>query len=269
MAKIKTLLRILNVLVRDPKCLAKVLDEETEKRDYVIKRYGYEQGLPTIDLLDLFPNFEETVEPYSFLEGTSLSIDLALLKALARRYDHCRYLEIGTWRGESVANVASVADECVSISLSGDEMQEMGWSNEFIKVHYFFSKNFENISHIGHNSHTFDFSIFKEKFDLMFIDGDHSHEGVRIDTQNAFKLLRDNNSVVVWHDYVVSLERVRWSVLAGILDGCPEEKRKNLYHISNTRCAIYINGRFRTTFVTFPQAPNKSFTVKISAAKLR
>jgi len=268
MAKIKTLLRIFNVLVRDPRCLVKVLDEETKKKGYVIKRYGYEYGLPTIDLLDLFPNFEETVEPYSFLEGTSLPTDLALLKALARKYDYCRYLEIGTWRGESVANVAAIADECVSINLSDDEMRQRGFSSEFIKVHRFFSKNFKNIFHIGHNSHSFDFSVFKEKFDLIFIDGEHTYKSIKIDTQNAFRLLRDSSSVIVWHDYGFSPERVRWSVLAGILDGCPEEKRDNLYHISNTLCAIYMHGKFETTFMTFPQIPNKSFTVKLSVAKV-
>lgn len=267
MAKIKTLLRIFHELVRDPECLVKVLDEETRWKNYVIKRYGYEQGLRTIDLFDLFPNFEETVEPYGSLEGTAPT-DLALLKLLARKYDHCRYLEIGTWRGESVANVASVADECVSIDLSEDEMRERGFSSEFIKVHRFFSKNFKNITHIGHNSHSFDFSVLKKKFDLVFIDGDHSYKGVKIDSQNAFSLLQDSNSAIVWHDYGFTPERVRWSVLAGILDGCPKEKRDNLYHVSNTLCAIYIHGKFKTTFTTFPQMPNKSFTVKFSVSKV-
>jgi len=257
------------MLIREPKCLVEALRvyEETEWKDHVMKRYGYEHGLPTTDLLDLFPNFAETVEPYSFLEGTSLPIDLALLKALARNYEHCRYLEIGTWRGESVANVASIADQCVSINLSGDEMRQRGLSKEFIDVHRFFSKNFKNISHIGHDSHSFDFSVFKKKFDLIFIDGDHTYKSIKIDTQNAFKLLRNIDSVIVWHDYGFSPERVRWSVLAGILDGCPKEKRKNLFHISNTLCAIYINRNFKTTFTAFPQMPNKSFKVKLCAVK--
>lgn len=262
------------MLVRDPRYLVKVLDKglvkvlDEEKKDYVTKKYGYKYGLPTIDLLDLFPNFEETVEPYSFLEGTSGSIDLALLKALARKYNHCRYLEIGTWRGESVANVASIADECVSIDFSDDEMRKRGFSSKIIKIQRFFSRDLKNVTHIGHDSHSFDFSVFSEKFDLIFIDGEHSYEGVKIDTQNAFTLLRNSNSIIVWHDYGWTPERVSWPVLAGILDGCPEEKRNNLYHVSNTICAIYTNGKFKTRFVTFPQIPNKSFTVKLSVARV-
>jgi len=38
MIKIKTLLRILNVLARNPKCLVKLFDKETEKKDYVIMK---------------------------------------------------------------------------------------------------------------------------------------------------------------------------------------------------------------------------------------
>jgi predicted O-methyltransferase YrrM len=267
MTKMRKLFRIFKVLLKNPNYLQRVIDREAEKKNYVIKNHGCEYGLPTIDLLDMFPRFEETVEPYSFLEGNSLPIDLALLKALARNYDHCRYLEIGTWRGESAANVANVAEECISVDLSEEEMKQRRFSNQFIANIRFYSRGYRNISYIAHNSQTFDFSSLG-KFDMIFIDGDHSYESVKTDTQNAFKLLRDNNSVIVWHDYGATTERVMWSVLAGILDGCPEEKRGRLYHISNSLCAIYINGMFNTTFEMVPQIPNKSFTVKISAVKI-
>lgn len=268
MTKIKKLLKILGTFVRNPKSLARLLDEETEREKYVIRKYGYEYGLPAIDLLDLFSGFEETVEPYSFLEGTSLLIDLALLRALARRYDRCRYFEIGTWRGESVANIASIADECVSLCFSDDEMRQKKLSESIIKNHRFFSKELKNVTHIGHDSHSFDFTSFTKGFDLIFIDGGHYYEDIKNDTQKAFGLLRNNSSVIVWHDYGYSPERIRWPVLAGILDGCPEDKRSKLYHVSNTLCAIYIQGEFKTTFITFPQTPNKRFIVKVSATKM-
>lgn len=274
--RVSKAIKVIKVLLRNPRCLARILDEEPDaeldeegkKKEYVIKRYGYEYGLPTIDLLDVFPNFQETVEPYSFLEGSAFPLDLALLRALARKYDHCRYLEIGTYRGESVANVAAIADKCASISLSDDEMRGMGLSNDFIRVHRFFSENCRNVHHIGCDSRKFDFSGLNEEFDLIFIDGDHSYETVKTDTENAFRLLRDSNSVIVWHDYGFSPETVRWSILAAILDGTPEKKRNNLYHISNTMCAVYVLGNFDTSFTIFPQIPNKNFTIRISTTRL-
>ncbi len=268
MNNIKLLLKVAAALLKNPKSLIRVIDEESTFKDYLVKKFGHEHALPAIDLLELFPDFEEAVQPYSFLEGASPSVDLAVLKALARRYSPCRYLEIGSWRGESLANVASVAEACVSISLSEKEMRQAGLSEAFIKTHRVFSQSLKNVTHLGHNSQTFDFSSLGKKFDLIFIDGDHSYESVKIDTQNAFALLQDEQAVIVWHDYGFTPETVRWSVLAGILDGCPPEKRNHLYQVSNTLCAIYLNGKFKTSHTSFPQIPNKSFTVKISATKI-
>lgn len=243
-------------------------NQEEEKKKYIIKYYNLPQGLPTIDLLDLLPGFSESIDPYAFLEGGSLVIDLAIIKALARQYPHCCYLEIGTWRGESVANVAAIAKKCVSISYSDEEMHHKNISDAFIKTHKIFSADLPNVIHIGHDSHSFDYLSLNQKFDLIFIDGDHSYEGVRVDTQKVFTLLRDENSVIIWHDYGFSPESVRWSVFAGILDGIPSENRKNLYHISNSLLAIYKKCAITSSFTSFPQTPNKKFSVTLSAEKL-
>lgn len=268
--KIKRLLHSCKVALMNPKSFAGVLLEfgEDALKRHVIKQYNCPNGLRTIDLLDLFDNFDETIFPYGFLDGGSSVIDLALLKALARKYEKCRYLEIGTWRGESVANLAAVSEECVSISLSDDEMRKVGWSDDVIRTARFFSIDLKNVIHIGCNSQQFNFNSFNNKFDLIFIDGDHSYEGVKTDTENAFRLLRNSSSVIVWHDYARSPERdINWAVLAGILQGCPVDKKQHLYHVSNTLCAIYIQGDFKTSFVNFPLLPNKTFSIRVTCCK--
>jgi hypothetical protein len=267
MPKLSDLLRIAQALVRNPAALMRVVNEEEEFRSRC-ERMGFGQGLPQVDILDLFPDFDERVEPYSFLEGTSTTIDIALLTALARRVQNCRYLEIGTWRGESVANVAKHARECVSLSLSEREMRDLGWSDDFIRVHQFYSRGLPNVTHIGHNSRTFDFGSLGEGFDLVFVDGDHTYEGVRSDTNNAFRVLRNGTSVIVWHDYGATPETVRWDVLAGILDGCPPEQRRNLCHVSNTLCAVWLPQPVPTRSVRFPDPPNKTFAVSLSAKRV-
>lgn len=88
-------------------------------------KYGLEQ-LTTIDILDIFPDFNENLTTYSFLEGTSLVTDIMLLKSLARSFKKYSYLEIGSWRGESIANVAEVAENCTSITLSAAELKAIG-----------------------------------------------------------------------------------------------------------------------------------------------
>jgi predicted O-methyltransferase YrrM len=265
--KLKTLLRIVRALSRQPRCLTRVIDDEADYRDAVIKRYGCARGLPTIDYLDLLPDLEETIEPCSALDSDTLPTDYALLKGLARSRGLRSYFEIGTWRGESVAIVAKVTDECVSVRLSDAEMRQKGLSEEFIRVHGFFSNQLKNVTHVCKDSLSLDYGPFMNSFDLVFVDGHHAYESVKSDTRNAFKLLRNDRSVIVWHDYGYSPECIRWSVLAGILDGCPEDKRHQLYHVSNTKCAVYLQDTFATHFSQYPGMPNKVFKITVSATK--
>ena len=238
-------------------------------RGYVREKHGFPNGLPQVDILGLFPDFRETVSPYAFLEGSSLPVDLALLKALARHSKECDYFEIGRWRGESTANVAQVARSCTSMSLSDEDMRRIGFNKSEREQDGFFSKSLDNVTHIQADSQTYDFSKLGNKFDLIFVDGDHHKAAITSDTANVFTLLKDENSVIVWHDYGESPERVRWAVLAGILDGCPEQFKKNLYHVSNTLCAVYMPGKFATRETVFPATPDKRFSLEIKAETIK
>lgn len=193
----------------------------------------------------MFPDFNVEIDNYSFLDGTSLITDLALLKLLSKGKPNCAYLEIGSWRGESITNVASVTNDVTSLTLSEKEMKEMNFPNNFIKNSGFFYKPDHNIKQFLHNSQTFDFSSLQKKYDVIFIDGDHSNQGVLNDTINVYKhLLKDENSIIVWHDYSYNTENVRYSVMKAILDGIPVSEHGNLFHVSNTMCAIYTKQKF-------------------------
>src|SRR5690606_31227343 len=109
-----------------------------------------------------------------------------------------------------------------------------------IRMHEYFSANHPGIRHLHGDSREFDFRPYHKSQDLVFVDGDHHYDSVVADTQTAFKLLRDDRSMIVWHDYGMSPEHVRWSVFHGILEGTPPEKRRFLYTVSNTLCAVYI-----------------------------
>jgi hypothetical protein len=235
--------------------------EERVKREK-----GLERGLKTLDLLELCPDFEEEVNPYSFLYGTSPVIDIALLKALARRSKPCHYLEIGSWRGESLANVASVADQCVSVSLSAQDLKDRGYPDRCAQILLCYAQSLPNVRFIAHDSRTFDFASLEQAFDLVFIDGDHSYRGVLADTRNAFGLLRDQNSMIVWHDCMEMYEKPRWDVIAAIVDGTPPDKRNSLFHVSNTLCIVYLpqGGTLEPRYCSYPAVPNKCFKVTIS-----
>ena len=243
--------------------------EDIVAKNTAVKKYGMPQGLKTIDLLELFPDFQESLINYSFLEGTSLITDIAILKKLAQKFDNCAYIEFGSWRGESIVNMATVTNNCTSLSFSNEEMKAFQLPAEVINCSRVFLKDSKNVKFIEHNTQTYDFTALEKKFDLIFVDADHHYEGVKIDTSNAFKLLKNENSIIVWHDYGRSTENINWPVFAGILDGAPsDEHRKKIYRISNSLCAIYINGNFNAHYPT-KYFPNKVFEVSIKAKKFQ
>lgn len=268
-------LAVLKTLLTNPKEILTegymAMNRKKAKVDYrqlAISKYGKKQ-FPTIDLLDLLPGLNETISYYSFLSGTSMITDIALLKGLARKINDCSYMEIGSFRGESITAVADVAKECISVTLSKDEMRQLGFSENHIKTSGVYIRGYNNITSHYHNSLTFDFSSLGKKFDLMFVDGDHSYDAIVSDTKNVFKLLKNENSIIVWHDYAHDPENVRHEVMAAIVEGTPKEFHGNLYHVSNSMCAIFIRGNFNTTFVENQVYPNKVFKVQVEGKKFQ
>ena len=261
MNKFRKGLKALKQIVKRPYLLNLVLNSEEGFRNEVVRKYALGNGLPLLQLGELFPDFSETVAPYAYLSGATMPIDIALLKAVARRQGVKSYFEIGTWRGESVANVASVVPHCVTLNLSREDVIALTGDERYAEAHASFSKNLPNVTHLQGNSQTFDFSPFRGQFDMVFIDGDHHYEAVLKDTRNAFDLLRDEQSVIVWHDYGYDPETIRWSVLQAIWEGTPAEKRPNLYHVANTMCALFIPGRLKAGKLIPNEIPGHYFEV--------
>lgn len=268
MNKLHKLIKAISLIIRQPALLNKVLDDIDVNKKQVIEKFNLPQGLKTIDITNLLPDFDETVEPYCSLDGGSTPFDLALLKGLAKSKKDCMYFEIGTWRGESAANVANVAKHCVTLNLPDEEMLKMGLDENYVGSHRFFSKDIKNITHIQANSQTFDYSSLNQKFDLIFIDGDHHYESVKNDTVNAFRLLKDENSIIVWHDYGNNPSDIRWDVFRGILEGAPPDNRKHLYRVSNTLCAIFTAKPIESNSILPNRPPDKYFTVSLKSTPI-
>jgi hypothetical protein len=203
----------------------------------VSSTYGLPGGLPTIGVTDLLPNLNTKVGYYTYKPGTSLALEIAMMRTIAERKPGLRFLEIGSYLGEAIANVADAGAQCVSVSLGDEDMKKLGFGGH-IANNRFFIKQHPNIKNIDANSHTYDFSGLGT-FDLVFIDGDHTYEGVRNDTEKVFANCIKQDTIVFWHDYA-DKAGVRWPVLGAIMDGLPEIYRDRIFYIENTLSAIYV-----------------------------
>ena len=171
MKKLNLIFPFLKILITKPSVIFKSLYHTVinyNRQQFVINEFGLKNGLPEVDLFTLFPKVEATIKPFSFLYGASMPIDMALLKMLAEKFNgQCDFMEIGTWRGESISIVAPVCNTCTSLSLGDEDMRRFGFNERMIGMQRFYSKNIKNITHISGNSLTFDYSTLNKKFDLI------------------------------------------------------------------------------------------------------
>jgi predicted O-methyltransferase YrrM len=248
-------LRALRALVRTPALLNEVLAADAAAWQARALAHASRwpglgpAGLPRVPLTYFLPATApiaaRTVAPFAFGDGGSLPTDLLLLRALARQRPNCRYFEIGTWRGESAANVAAEAATVHTLNLSAAELRGLGLPERYINLHGFFSKARANVVHLHGNSATYDLAALHRTagpFDVIFIDGDHRFEAVRRDTARVFEHLVGPATVVVWHDASRQPGQPRWEVLAGLLAGLPPGLPGQLAQVGNTLCALYAPG---------------------------
>jgi predicted O-methyltransferase YrrM len=255
-------------IARKPVLLNRVLTDEDTWKTYVGRHFAMPDGLPVVRMDQVVENNDQVLSPMTFLDGGSLPTDLMLLAGLAEQISHCRYFEIGTWRGESVAVVSGRAESCHTLCLTDHEMRTLGMHERTIKAHRMFSEGLENVTQWRGDSRKFDFSAPGHPFDLIFIDGDHHYDFVRRDTENIFRHLVHERSVVVWHDYGYHPDRVRYEVMAAILDGVGKERREKIYHVSHTKCAIYTGRQLEAKPADFPMFPSEYYTLEISRNRI-
>ncbi|MEC5393868.1 class I SAM-dependent methyltransferase [Bergeyella sp. RCAD1439] len=239
MGKIQKFFKLLNAVSREPSRLnAVLLDNEVQRGEH-LKKYPHREALPQVGL-EAFGG-EVLMEVELFLsEGGSLPMDHALLKTLASA--RSSYFEIGTWRGESVWNVSRVLQDCTTLNLSASAIEALGYSSRYAKQHGMLSCRNPGINHLEGDTKTFDFASLGRRYDLVFIDGDHSYAMVRQDTEKVFEHLVHSDTVVVWHDYAFNPGKVRYEVFMAILDALPEALHGCLYHVAHTMCAVFYRG---------------------------
>ena len=159
--------------------------------------------------------------------------------------------------------MARVASECYTLNLSEKDMRKKGIQTKYISQIGYFSKDLGNVVHLSGNSLDFDFEGLNMKFDVIFIDGGHHYEHIRNDTKKVFRHLVHNDSVVVWHDYAHHPEKVRYEVLAGILDGTNKSLHGRIYHVAQTKCAVFLRKKIQGRALDPPEEPEEYFEMKL------
>lgn len=257
------------ILVKQPSLINLMLNSNENFKTKFQAKYPNISALNQLTINYLCDEVPQIPVTTFFLDGGSMLTDLRLLMGLASRKDVNSYFEIGTWRGESVFNVGKILEDCTTMNLSKKDIVSLGLDAGYADQHCVLSRKNPAIKHIEANTKTFDFSKLGRTFDLIFIDGDHSYEMVKNDTQKVFASLVHEKSIVVWHDYAYSPRKIRYEVFMGILDALPQNLHKKLYHIKNTMCAVYFPFEISSEKFEEFSLPETVFDVEISEKEFR
>lgn len=205
-----------------------------------IQRVSVEEFLSSEDLVKL--------QNFSLREGNVSYLELLVIGSVVAKYKPKNLLEIGTFDGCTTLQLAlnSCEDATVhTLDLEKIAPDDPGMLIEDLK--YIFDekkkrKKYERlacrekiIEHIG-DSREVDFSRFckKQKVDFCFIDGGHSYECVKNDTEKLFDVLSED-ACVLWHDYSPNC--------SGVFQYLNElSKTKRLLHIEGTSLVFFKAG---------------------------
>jgi methyltransferase family protein len=167
--------------------------------------------------------------PSSFSGGV-LTVEALLLIALVKISDANRLFEFGTYMGGTTVLLAENCDDSATLftldlPLDASGASQVAVDSAFGDTTHHDEDAFVAAKAVAHgpvvaegfygqspskkikflyaDSKTVDLSAYDRSMDMVWVDGGHDYETVRIDTENAFKMAnpRNKNAVIVWHDF--------------------------------------------------------------------
>jgi predicted O-methyltransferase YrrM len=159
--------------------------------------------------------------------------DMVYVCGMASAASARRIFEFGTYRGQTTCGLAAVCKDAQIYTLNLPPDDDPRYA-PFIGMYIARSPDRDRITQIFSDSRTFDTTPYRESMDYIFIDGDHSYEGVKNDTEKALQLLKPGG-IIVWHDYAAKSP--------GVLKYLAEfSQDRPLFRIRKTCLAVYVDG---------------------------
>jgi hypothetical protein len=196
---------------------------------------------------DDFPEEIRFFMPTAQGAGSLLSLESLILIKLMRIIKPNYLFEFGTYKGLTtrmlLANLtpSDVVDERIfTLDLPYlDGINFQGTDGDLAKEALRFERKYLSesnkylVKQLFQDSMDFDGSKYAGKFQFIFIDANHELNYVKRDTENSFKMISDDISCIVWHDY----RNPMFPQLTQYIDNLATEIE--IFHIENTKIAFH------------------------------
>jgi len=212
-----------------------------------------QEELPVVSIKNLCSPSGTRFREIEENDGNITPVELGVINAICATYKPEKIFEIGTFDGRTTLNMAVNTDAEI-FTLDLPEGQETAFETVAEDIPYLKKP----VSHIGRrfqsaagddlpsvnritqlygDSATFDYSPWLGAMGLVFVDGSHTYEYVINDTDAAFRLLRPEGGIILWHDYG------EW---IGVTKALNELRKKRpeleLRHIRGTSLVVTMTG---------------------------
>lgn len=233
-----------------PEFLRDMFDAENLMLDRALQRFSPLAVLPS-EFLEKIRSNQVSLPPRNFLENGTQSIEgLYFLVSLAKTLKIRQAFEIGTFTGVTAWTLACNLPELKVYTLdlpAGDspalhvERDDKPLMPGQQCRHVFQGRPEESrIVTLEGDSASFDFSAFRNAFDLVYIDGSHSYDYVAKDTESALDMV-SLSGVIVWDDYLSG-----WKGLVRFLH---ERTDLQLYLVPDTRLVLWMSDGARARLI--------------------
>lgn len=208
------------------------------------KRFGA-TAVENIETRDIPFLYDQVVE--SYIDDPQRAVVAALIRGLGST----TFFEIGTNRGRTTWTVARHNPDLRIYTLdlepgspSGATAFKLGADDRtYLRPENLCGDAFrdtpeaERIEQLWGDSATFDFTPYEGQIDFVYVDGAHTYEYVKSDTQNALKMLTPIGTIA-WDDYATGP-----GVYQAILEIAPSLPGV-VYHLRELRMAIFSRQNF-------------------------
>ena len=203
--------------------------------------------LPKVVCEAVLPKLTAQILSPEPIDGNVSLLELLIICSFAKEHAVKAAFEIGTFNGRTALNLSLNMPKDANVytlDLPSDEVANAAGVLDRGDIHYvrnhspgeLFARwadaSGARITQLLGDSASFDYGPYRNAVDLVFIDGAHSYDYVKRDTESALSLLRNGKGVVFWHDYDACI---------GVINAVDELNRShpeyNIRHIEGTKLA--------------------------------
>lgn len=217
-------------------------------------------------LLKSFDN-DLSIKNAVFSGGASGILDYLLIRSVIKKYNLKRYLEIGSFIGESIDCIYDLCDEFLSISLPDDYVSSVKFFEERGLENFsgYFLRDKKKLRRIIGDSMKLDFNSINYKPDISYIDGSHTYKGVYSDLTNIIKITDMNEGFIILHDMKNGFLRKSKELLSAAYGALGEKYSKNFFCFDESMCGIYVPDKYIEDFIQFrKKEKNKMYSYDLS-----